>query len=128
MIGGGVAKDYRQMDNRQLRQFLQQGGALVDIRRKKEWQLTGVVEGSLLLTFFAADGSSEPMQWLGELEKQVPPEAPLALICRTGQRTTVICEFLQQVFPERELYNITAGIYGWLTEGFPVVTPKFPRK
>ena len=50
-----MKRTYQQMDNQQLIDFLKSGGVLVDIRRAEEWRLTGVVQGSLLLTFFAAE-------------------------------------------------------------------------
>jgi hypothetical protein len=40
------------MDNQQLANFLASAGVLVDIHRPEEWQQTGLVKGSLLLTFF----------------------------------------------------------------------------
>ncbi len=113
---------FMQMNNQELSRFLQQGGLLVDIRRGEEWCLTGVIEGSLLLTFFAADGSSDPQDWLAQLNRQLPPDQPLALICRSGYRTGLIGEFLLEVTERKEIYHLTDGILGWLAEGFPVVT------
>jgi len=113
---------YLQMNNRELVDFLATGGALVDIRREEEWLQTGVVAGSILLTFFAADGSSQPDEWLEQLNQQVPTGEPVALICRTGYRTTLICDFLAEVQQRKKIYNVTAGILGWLAERFPVVS------
>ncbi|SHJ74295.1 Rhodanese-related sulfurtransferase [Malonomonas rubra DSM 5091] len=119
---------YFQMDNRQLQDFLAAGGALVDIRREEEWQQTGIVAGSELLTFFAADGSSHPEGWLKELDRLVPLEQPLALICRTGYRTGLICDFLTEVSKRKKIYNVTNGIFGWLAEQFPVVNVHLQAK
>lgn len=115
-----MQKKFKQMSSRELSLFLEQGGALVDIRREEEWRLTGVVAGSLLLTFFAADGSSQPTRWLEQLNREVPLEQPLAVICRTGYRTTFICDFLITSTPRQEVYNLTDGIFGWLAEDLPV--------
>lgn len=112
---------YQQINNQGLLALLQRGVALVDIRREEEWRLTGVVEGSLLLTFFAADGSSDPLSWLKQLSQMVADEQPLALICRSGYRTGLICDFLVGVNPDREIYNLTEGILSWLVAGLPVV-------
>jgi len=116
-----MGSKYFQMNNQQLRDFLTAGGALVDIRRQEEWQQTGVVAGSHLLTFFATDGSSNPDAWLAELDRLVPVEQPLALICRTGYRTELICDFLAEASGRKKIYNVTDGIFGWLAEQFPVV-------
>ena len=117
-----MRKAYRQMSNQQLIDFLQTGGVLVDIRREEEWRLTGVVEGSILLTFFAADGSSRPEAWLEQLNSLVAEDKPVALICRSGYRTSLICEYLGEVSSRPEVFNLTAGILGWLEASLPVVT------
>jgi len=118
-----VHRKYQQLNNQELISLLQNGGVLVDIRRPEEWRLTGVVDGSHLLTFFAQDGSSEPLVWLEQLAQLVPEEQPLALLCRSGYRTGLICDFLLEVTPQREIYNVTEGVLGWLAAGLPVETP-----
>lgn len=115
-----MQKRFLQMNNLGLTELLQQGGALVDIRREEEWRSTGVVERSHLLTFFAADGSSDPLVWLQKLNHLIPAEQPLALICRSGYRTGLICDFLAETTERSEIYNLTDGILGWLSAGMPV--------
>lgn len=83
--------------------------------------MTGVVAGSYLLTFFDLAGNCEPRQWLTQLENMILLDKPLVLICRTGHRTTLICELLTDTLTEIEVYNVTDGIFGWLAEGLPVV-------
>lgn len=117
-----MTKKYFQLNNEELNDFLQADGVLVDIRREEEWRATGVVEGSLLLTFYAADGSSQPDLWLAELNRLVPLEQPVALICRTGYRTSLICDFLLEASEREKIYNHTHGIFGWLAEKLPVVS------
>ncbi len=112
---------YHQVTSSGVSDLLQQGAALVDVRRPEEWQLTGVVEEALCLTFFAADGSSKPLQWLAELNRLVPIDQDLVLICRSGRRTALICEFLLEVTNGRQLYNVSDGMLGWLATGLPVV-------
>jgi len=116
-----VHRIFMQLDNQQLIKFLQQGGALVDVRREDEWRQVGVVAGSHLLTFFRQDGESDPQNWLAQLNRLVPEEQPLALICRSGRRTGLVCDFLINTTGRRELYHLTEGILGWLAEGLPVV-------
>jgi rhodanese-related sulfurtransferase len=99
---------------------MKQGGALVDIRRDDEWRLTGVVKGSHLITFFSQDGSCDPMTWLRKINLLVADDQPLALICRSGYRTGLICEFLEERTGRQQIYNLTNGILGWLAEGLPV--------
>jgi rhodanese-related sulfurtransferase len=115
---------YHQIMSRDLPSLLQQGAVLVDVRRTEEWQMTGVVVGSHLLTFFDAEGNCQPEQWHEQLNRMIPADLPLVLICRTGYRTTLICEMLLEMCGRDDIYNVTDGIFGWLSEGFPVVPIK----
>ncbi len=71
---------FSNIDNVELEQLLATGAAIVDVRRQEEWEQVGIVAGSELLTFFTADGRSNPEQWLRQLDELVPVEQPLILI------------------------------------------------
>lgn len=111
-----------QIDNARLKSLLEQGVAIVDIRRPEEWRMTGIVAESHLLTFFDEDGGNDPAAWLALLKPLVLSGEPLILICRTGYRTNLICELLVETTEYQELYNVADGILGWIAEGFPVTT------
>ena len=106
--------------NATLQQLLEVGVPLIDVRRPDEWQATGMVPGSRPLTFFDARGECDPAAWLQALAEQVPPGEPLALICRSGQRTGRIAAFLQQTRAYPTIYDVNQGILGWLGENLPV--------
>ena len=97
------------------------GRVLVDIRRAEEWQATGVIDGSHQLTFFDAAGNADPARWLAELAKIVTPQGDLLLICRSGQRTGIILEFLQAQTEYRQVRHLAGGMLAWLEKGLPVV-------
>ena len=115
-----MRRKYQQIKSTQVPDLLKQGAAIVDVRRPEEWQLTGVVAGSELLTFFDSQGQSQPGKWLQQLNNLVSEDCPLVLICRTGHRTGLICEFLIEVTSRIDIYNVSDGIWGWLGEGLPV--------
>jgi rhodanese-related sulfurtransferase len=73
-------RDYKQIPAAEIPEILQNGAAIVDVRRPEEWQLTGTVSDSILLTFFDAEGNSDPEGWLKKLNQQVPVDVPLVLI------------------------------------------------
>ena len=112
---------YHHIDNGELSLLLDAGAAIVDVRRPDEWQQTGVVGGSELLTFFTAEGQSNPQEWLRQLDKLVPREQPLLLIRRTGVRTRAVCAYLLEMTERPKIYNVDAGIFGWLDADLPVV-------
>jgi len=55
-----MRRKYKQIKSADLPELLQRGASIVDVRRLEEWQLTGIVEGSQLLTFFDEQGNSQP--------------------------------------------------------------------
>ena len=71
---------YQQISSAETPAILQRGGAIIDIRRPEEWQLTGTVANSILLTFFDAEGNSNPEEWLQQLNQQVAADVPLVLL------------------------------------------------
>ncbi len=73
-------RDYKQVPAIEAPELLQQGAAIVDVRRPEEWQLTGTVADSILLTFFDAAGNSDPFGWLERLNQRVADDVPLVLI------------------------------------------------
>ncbi len=112
---------YTQLQCRELKKLLAADLILVDIRRQDEWLSTGIIEGSLCLTFFDQSGNADAADWLRQLDQLVPVSKPLALICRSGYRTSLVCDFLSQVSGRAQLYNVAGGILEWLSAGLPVV-------
>lgn len=109
--------------NAELNELLKQGVPLVDLRTAGEWQQTGVVKGSQLITLFDEQGRANPQEWIGQLDKVAPPDKPVILICRTGNRTNTAAQFLSnKVGRKGTVYNVKAGITGWMREGQPVVS------
>lgn len=75
-----MQRKYKQIKSADVPELLRPGAAIVDVRRAEEWQLTGTVADSILLTFFDAAGNSDPAGWLQQLNQQVAAEVPLVLI------------------------------------------------
>lgn len=99
---------------------------LVDIRTPGEWKETGVAKGAKLVNMLHPQGAPGFVNAL--LEKvNGDRNAPIALICRTGNRTTQVQRYLQsQGFTQ--VYNVKEGMAGsmagpgWLRRGLPVDT------
>jgi len=97
---------------------------LIDIRTPEEWRQTGVARDAKLVNMVHPGGADG---FVSEVLKQVDgdADAPIALICRTGNRTTQI----QRLLVSRgfsQVYNITEGMVGssvgpgWIKRGLPV--------
>jgi rhodanese-related sulfurtransferase len=106
------------VSNTELQDLMAKGVTLIDIRLPEEWQQTGIVEGSKQLTLFEKNGAVAA-NFLADLQKIVPADKPVALICRSGNRTRAGSQMLAQA-GYAQVYNVTHGISGWIAEGKPV--------
>ena len=99
---------------------------LIDIRTPPEWKETGVAKGAQLINMLHPQGAPGFTNALLDKVKG-DKNAPIALICRTGNRTTQVQRYLQsQGFTQ--VYNVREGMAGsgagpgWLKRGLPVDT------
>ena len=97
---------------------------LIDIRTPGEWRATGVAPGVARIDMQHPDGARGFVQAVLD---QVGGDrnAPIALICRTGNRSGQVQQFLQrQGFTQ--VYDVPEGMVGsragpgWLRRGLPV--------
>jgi len=114
------AGGYSNIDNAKLQELLNQGVTLVDIRLEDEWKQTGIVKGSKTLTFFDRTGRINP-NFVPEFTKLVKKDQPVALICRTGNRSQAASGAIAQQLGYKKVMNVTHGIVGWISEKRPVV-------
>ena len=115
--------DVIEIGNIELKSLLQKRIPLIDIRRKDEWKSTGIVENSILMTFFDKNGKANTNKWLKELNEIAKKNDPVILICRTGRRTGIISKFLSEKVGYRLIYDVTDGITDWIKKGNTVVNP-----
>ena len=97
---------------------------LIDIRTPAEWKETGVAKGARRVNMLHPQGAKGFVdQLLGEVKGD--RNAPIALICRTGNRTSQVQRYLQSV-GFTQVYNISEGMAGsaagpgWIKRGLPV--------
>ena len=123
LVASFAFSDVIEIGNIELKSLLQKRIPLVDIRRKDEWKSTGIVENSILMTFFDKNGKANTNEWLKELNKIANKNDPVILICRTGRRTGIISKFLSEKVGYRLIYDVTDGITDWIKKGNTVVNP-----
>ncbi|MBT0963695.1 rhodanese-like domain-containing protein [Denitromonas iodatirespirans] len=111
------------IDAATLERLRAEGVPVVDIRTAPEWQQTGIVPGSHLLTFFDASGEAEPEAWLARLQAIAKAGQPVVLICRSGNRSAKVSRFLTENAGYARVYNVGGGIRDWLKDAHPVVQP-----
>ena len=97
------------------------GVPVIDIRTSPEWAETGVLAGSKLLTFFDERGRSDPAAWLEKVKPIAKPGDPVVVVCRSGNRTKPVSQFLSQQAGYAKVYNVKSGMKGWIASGGAVV-------
>jgi rhodanese-related sulfurtransferase len=110
------------IDSAELNKLIATGVPLIDIRTAPEWQQTGIVPGSHLLTFFDEQGRADPSAWLEKVRAIAKPSQPVIVICRSGNRTKAVSQFLNDQAGYAKIYNVRNGIVVWAREG-RVLTP-----
>lgn len=97
---------------------------LIDIRRPDEWRQTGVAEDALRINMAHPQGTPGFVRQVAA-EVGGDKNAPIGLICRTGNRSA----HMQQALLEAgftQVYNVKEGMAGngagpgWIKRGLPV--------
>lgn len=117
LLGGSAEAVVIDIDNGELAKLIAKGIPLIDIRTSPEWQQTGIVAGSHLLTFFDERGRADPGTWLEKTRSIAKPGDPVIVICRTGNRTKVVSQFLSDQVGYAKVYNVKDGIVAWAKDG-----------
>jgi phage shock protein E len=81
---------------------------ILDCREEREFA-TQHVPGTLLL----------PMSELLARIDEVPTDEPLAVLCRSGNRSGQVADYLNAQGEWGEVANIEGGIIAWAAEGLP---------
>ena len=114
--------DIVDVNNEQIKELSKINIPIVDVRRSSEWDQTGVVPKSILLTFFDKEGKYNLDEWYEKLRLEVDVDKPIILICRTGRRTKIIAEMMDKKF-DKVIYNAKSGITSWIDEKLITVKP-----
>ena len=101
------AADYRNLPLTNA--LLESGMTVVGIRTEPEWRETGVVPGSLLLTFFRPDRSYDLEDFVDKLGRHAVSDDEIALLCRSGNRSAKLAHLLAE-YGYTSIINITGGI------------------
>lgn len=93
---------------------------IIDVRTPDEWRETGIVQGALTI-----DIVGNKQKFAEEVLSKIDPSKPVALICRTGRRSTYAAGFLEEELAKRgvklEIVNLNGGINALLKQGYRTV-------
>lgn len=96
---------------------------IIDIRTPSEWKTTGLIKGSIPITFFDEQGNYNAELFLGKLNKVVKKNEKFALICNSGNRTQVVGNFLGKELDYRVI-DLQGGIQYAIAKKLPLESYK----
>lgn len=100
-----------------LQQKIDQGIVVIDIRTPPEWQELGVVPTSRKIMFFDEKGGYDVQRWINKLSIHIKDkDQPFVLVCRSGNRTGTVGNFLSKKLGFKEVYHLQDGIKSWIKE------------
>lgn len=103
-------------------QIIESGIKIIDIRTAPEWTETGIVKGSIPITFFDERGNYDAQKFLNILSGYVNKNEEFALICRTGNRTTAVSDFLGKM--GYNVVNLKGGVKSLVRQGYKLAQYK----
>lgn len=92
---------------------------LVDIRRPEEWRATGVLPNAVLETL---SGPEDIARFAEAIRPHLQPGVPVALICRTGNRTGAWAPLVAEAL-QVPVIDISGGITRLLQSGYRATMP-----
>ena len=114
--------DVVDINNNQLLELSNTNIPIVDIRSKTEWDQTGVIPNSILLTFFDKEGNYDLNEWYEKLLLEIDEGEPIILMCRSGNRSRIIADMMDKEF-DSVIYNAKRGIMSWINDKLITVKP-----
>ena len=121
-ISNNVFAEVVQISTEQLKQLLASDVKIIDVRTPGEWKQTGVVEGSHLIMFFNEKRQPLTEQWMQQTSELISPDQELILICRSGNRSGMIANYLSKQHQFVRVYNVQKGIKDWIAKGNKTVS------
>ena len=115
--------DVVDVNNEQIVELSKTNIPIVDVRSSSEWDQTGVIPTSILLTFFDKEGNYDLDKWYEKLLLEIEEGEPIILICRSGNRSRIIAEMMDKEF-DNIIYNAKRGITSWIDEKLIIVKPQ----
>jgi rhodanese-related sulfurtransferase len=105
----------------QLQALLAENATVIDVRRDDEWTHTGIINGSIPLTFFDQYGAFDAVKWMNQISTLVEKGDSVVLICHAGVRSRWVADWMDSNTEYSRIYNVTEGMRGWVDQGYPVV-------
>jgi len=113
---------FTNIDTRKLKRLMARGVTVVDIRTPEEWQSTGVIKGAKLIMSFDRQHRLQS-DFLRKFQAVAGQHDEVAVICRSGARSSRIANALTDNKGYTKIYNVQGGMNQWIFDGGAVVKP-----
>ena len=104
-----TSNDIPTVDVAAAQQQVEAGAVLLDVREPEEWH-----------NGHAAEAVWIPMGEIEARHTELPADASVVVMCRSGNRSGIVTQALVQVGYDAS--NIAGGMHAWAEAGFEVVT------
>ena len=118
-----VFAEVKEVGNDEIIALMNNDVSIIDIRRADEWQDTGVIKHSNLITFFDKQGNHNKEEWMSQLKKIVNQDDPVIIICRSGKRSGIVSKFLDEQANYKNVYNASGGMVSWVNSKNKTIEP-----
>ncbi|PCI42429.1 MAG: peptidylprolyl isomerase [Rhodospirillaceae bacterium] len=112
--------EYTNVNNDELFKLLERGVPVIDLRRPAEWESTGVIKGSQLVTAFRKN-QGFITNFMRSLLKTHKKTDEFVLIGSNGRRTMYLVRILSDRKGYTSIFNVQKGINSWIKAGGAVV-------
>lgn len=110
-----VFADFIGLTPAQLQEKIDKKVVVIDIRTPPEWLSTGVIPTSKKIMFFNERGAYDVGNWMKEFSKHIKQrDQEFVLVCRSGNRTTTVGNFLANQLKFKNVYHLQNGIKSWI--------------
>ena len=110
--------DFKGINPSQLQEMINKKITVIDIRTPLEWKEVGTIPTSKKIMFFDEKRQYDIQKWLNEFSKDVKnKEQAFVLVCRSGNRTGMVGDFLSKELGFKNVYHLQDGIKSWIKEG-----------
>ena len=107
-------------DNVELEKLLARGVPVIDIRRPAEWQATGVIKGSYLLTAFKKN-QGFISYFLRHIKTLVKKTDEFIMISSKGRRSIYLTQIMSDRKGYTSIFNVQKGMNKYIEHGGAVV-------
>lgn len=114
--------DFKGLNPLELESKIKENVIVIDIRTPPEWKELGIVPTSKKIMFFDEKGKYNVQEWMDKFTSHVKDkEQAFILVCRSGNRTGVVGNFLSKKLGYKNVFHLENGIKSWIKENKEVV-------